>query len=206
MTLYPYLWIREVSFMFEEYDLDSMKVRKESLKFSEPDAGEKRFCDLSILRRARRSVNYIATGLFLAFFGYMVIKLMAPRYGAVIYLIAALPLLGSLLYLASFFCTITASHVQTAKARIVRIRRNQPYGRKNASFADVFCEKDRQYAENIRLFGGKAEEGDEVIIMRYKDKRHIFSALKPGLTYIAVAPYLIDQSFSTYAPFKSSAD
>ncbi|MCR5528515.1 MAG: hypothetical protein K6F49_04760 [Saccharofermentans sp.] len=192
--------------MFEEYDLDSMKVSKESLKFSEPDAKAKRFCDLSIMRRARRSMNYIATGLFLAFFGYMVIRLMVPSYGNIIYLIAALPLLGALLYLASFLCVVGDPRVQTARGKIVRIRRNQPYQRTTASFADIYLEKEKQYTENIRLFGGKSEEGDEVIILRYKDKRHIFSALKPGLTYVAVAPYLIEQSFSAFTPFKSSAD
>ena len=192
--------------MFEEFDLESMKVLKESLKFSEPEAHEKRFCDLSIMRRARRSVNYIATGLFLAFFGYMMIHLMVPNYGNIIYLIAALPLLGALLYLVSFLCVITNPHVQTTRGKIVRVRRNQPFGRTTASFADIYREKDTQYVENIRLFGGKTDEGDEVIIMRYKDKRNIFKALKPGLTYVAIAPYLIEQSFSTYTPFKSSAD
>ena len=192
--------------MFEEFDLESMKVLKESLKFSEPEANEKRFCDLSIMRRARRSVNYIATGLFLALFGYMMIHLMVPNYGNIIYLIASLPLLGALLYLVSFLCVITNTHVQTTRGKIVRVRRNQPFGRTTASFADIYREKDSQYVENIRLFGGKADEGDEVIIMRYKDKRNIFKALKPGLTYVAIAPYLIEQSFSTYTPFKSSAD
>ena len=192
--------------MFEEYDLDSMKVLKESLKFSEPEADVKRFCDLSILRRTRRSANYIGTALFLALFGYMMIKHMVSGFGNIIYLIAALPLLGSFLYLASFLCTVTPSRVQSTRGKVVRVRRNQPYGRTTASFADIFCEKDNQYTENIRLFGGKSEEGDEVIILRYKDKRHIFSALKPGLTYVAVAPYLIEQSFSSFTPFKSSAD
>lgn len=192
--------------MFEEYDLNSMKVSCESLKFSEPAANEKRFCDLSILRRARRSMNYLVTGLFLAFFGYMLLRITLSAYGNIMYLIAALPFIGSFLYLASFICTITPSHVETTRGKIVTIKRNQPYKRTTASFADIFCEKEKQYAENIRLFGGKADEGDEVIIMRYKDKRHIFSALKPGLKYIAVAPYLIDQSFSSYYPFGSKED
>ena len=189
--------------MFEEYDLNSMKVLKESLKVSAPDLSVKRFCDLSILRRGRRSVNYLTTCLFLAVFGYVLLKITIGTYGNIMYLIAALPFLGALLYLASFVCAITPSHVESVKGRIVRIKRNQPYKRTTASFADIFCEKEKQYVEDIRLFGGKADEGDEVIIMRYKDKRHIFSALKPGFTYIAVAPYLIDQSFSTYSPFGS---
>lgn len=192
--------------MFEEYDLESMKVSKESLKFSEPDAKEKRFCNLSLLRRARRSFNYIVTGLFLALFGYMMIKMAVPQYGNIVYLIAALPLIGSFLYLASFICVLTSPRIQTVNGRIVRIKRNQPYKRTTASFADIYCEKDRKYTEGIRLFGGKAAEGDEVIVLRYKDNRHIFSALKPSLTYIAIAPYLIDQSFSTYSPFSSKED
>jgi hypothetical protein len=192
--------------MFEEYDLNSMKVSCESLKFSEPGTTEKRFCDLSILRRGRRTMNYIATGLFLAFFGIVLLKITLPTYGNIMYLIAALPFLGALLYIASFVCTITPSGVKTMKGKIVRIKRNQPYKRTTASFADIFCEKEKQYVDNIRLFGGKADEGDEVIIMRYKDKRHIFSALKPGLTYIAVAPYLIDQSFTAFNPFGSKED
>lgn len=169
--------------MDEIIDHEQYKTLPGALNFSDADTEELKFFSCNMIRRAHK----ITVGIMVAAFGSAFAGFLLPVITSMDQPLAYVLLLGPVAVIAGAIVRIinclAIRAPEVFRGKIVRIRRNQPNGKNMSSFVDVWSETERQYAENFRFYGGKADSGDNVVVFKFK---------RYGKTdYMAAAEYLI---------------